>query len=553
MNHDMIKGMRFFLSVIMIFSAFTLWASPYDIIPAGDPILEDIRFLSSEAGKPFLAFTPPLAPHEIGLYLDSLDASLLSEPAQEAYRRIESRLTPQPNIQISTDNFMFSLGINSTLEGRARFNEDIAWEPLYPKIAPVLGLPLRFHFNDFLLLYMEPSVSSDPEHYGSADRFGTNVPLGLSRKLDLGFPLRAFLTAGGSWWNFQIGRDRLSYGTGHTGNLAISDNVDYQEFMRISLFSDFIKYTMLVSQMPLDLSISATSENIYPEYDPAGGYLGRTMHRYYYLHRLDFTIYDKVSIAVMEGIMSGDSPIELRFLNPMMIFHSFFSWWNYNPWRIEDNYEHSMIGSILSLELNWNILKSFSAYAQFIMNDFATSHEKGIEKKQPPNGLGYMAGLRYTHSFESWGSLFFLEFAYTDPYLHTLSSPFASFFHMRYLAWVQGRKQFRYIGYPRDVISLTLGTRFFKDDYLSLTGSLSWISTGSHYNLIWDWTRGDYAATPSGTANNKYMATLGVNWKPVSYLSLNGSLTGIISLNNWNISGNSETGGQASISVKFSY
>jgi hypothetical protein len=167
-----------------------------------------------------------------------------------------------------------------------------------------------------------------------------------------------------------------------------------------------------------------------------------------------------------------------------------------------------------------------------------------------------MAGLRYSRSFENWGSLFFLEFAYTDPYLHTLSTPFGSYIHMRYLAWVHERKQFRYIGYPRDVISLTFGTRFFKDDYLSLSGSLSWIAAGSHYNLVWDWERGapyNQETTPSGTAQNKYMATLGCGWKPLPYLTLAGSLAGIISRNNGNISGNNENGGQVSFSVKFSY
>ncbi|MDR1072851.1 MAG: capsule assembly Wzi family protein [Treponema sp.] len=67
-------------------------------------------------------------------------------------------------------------------------------------------------------------------------------------------PLRAFVAAGGAWWNFELGRDRLSYGLGRSGNMAVSDTPDYYDMARLSFFSPVFKYSLLVSQMPFTIN-----------------------------------------------------------------------------------------------------------------------------------------------------------------------------------------------------------------------------------------------------------------------------------------------------------
>jgi hypothetical protein len=308
--------------------------------------------------------------------------------------------------------------------------------------------------------------------------------------------------------------------------------------------------------MPLEIH-----EDLYEFSDPNN--FSRTMNRYFYLHRLDFKLFNRISLGLMEGVMVGNSPPEIRFLNPLMIFHSFFSWWNYDVWdeRRIDEPGH-MIGSVFSVELNYNITTSLALYGQFIMNEFATSHELSIDPEQPPNGIGYMAGLRFTHSFDTWGSMFFAEFINTDPYLHILSTPFGSFIHMRYLSWVNGRHEYKYIGYPRDTIALTLGAKFFKGDVLSLSGEFSWLSRGSHNKdgLKWDWfiknEKGEYAnqqKTPSGTAENTFLLSLAARWKFLSYLAMNIGVTGIVVRNNEHNPDSNEIGGQTALSLNFIY
>lgn len=80
--------------------------------------------------------------------------------------------------------------------------------------------------------------------------FGTNVPMippSLIPDLDFNMPYRAFVATGGEHWSFQIGRDRLSWGAGQTGNLMVSDSFKYHTMARVTTFSDWFKYTFVTS------------------------------------------------------------------------------------------------------------------------------------------------------------------------------------------------------------------------------------------------------------------------------------------------------------------
>ena len=529
---------------------------PFDMISTDDLVLEDIRYLSLYSGNSFLSFTPPLSPVEIRNFLESIDVTTLSPSAMETYQRIQKRINPSANISFSKGFFTSFLNINSILEGRFKFNSEISEYPQNPYISPVVSIPLRVFFANSMQLYVEPSVTKRPDKY-DLEIFDLNIPVNYF-EYDESMPLKFFAAAGGNWWNFRIGRDRLFWGTAHSGSLTFFDNSQYFDFMRLSLFSSVFKYSMIVNQLPLNLNrnlFDPDNENISTWWEDTAN-RSRSIHRYYYLQRIDVKLFNRISIGLMEGVMVGNSPLELRYLNPLRIFHSLFSWEDYDTWQpppLYENIKHGdMVGSILSLEINWNIIKNLSLYGQFVMNEFAEKGEKQRNPNQPPNGMGYLAGLQYAFPFYTWTSIFFLEFIYTDPYLNILSSPYGSFIQQnRY-------EQFYYLGYPRDTLSLVFGANLFKNDNINLSGVFSWISSGEHnkHGLIWDWERTSRAfneTTPSGTAENKFIISLKAGLKPMSWMSIKASVAGIISLNNQHISGNSQTGGQASISVGFHY
>jgi hypothetical protein len=359
---------------------------------------------------------------------------------------------------------------------------------------------------------------------------------------DWGMPLRAFMALGGSWWNFQIGRDRLSHGTGQMGNMVISDIPDFYDFIRFSLFSANFKYSLLVNQMQLKITPELSSMSIEEQN------LIHTTNRYFYLHRIDINLFDALSIGIMEGVMVGNSPLELRFLSPLMVFHSRSSWDHYDSWLVNEN--RSMAGSIFSTEVNWSIIPSLSLYGQFVMNEWAL------------NGLGFLAGLQYSHSFNFWALTSFFEFTYTQPYLYMNPSPFASFIHMRYLS-DSNRLFYSFIGYPRDMLVFTLGSTLFRaDDRLSFSGIFSLLYNGEK-DIYYDWEVSEEAfnrRSPTGTVENKFILSLAARWRINPFTTLSGKLTGIHSRNNklskfaeQNIPGSNQTGLQSAVSVSFSY
>jgi hypothetical protein len=369
----------------------------------------------------------------------------------------------------------------------------------------------------------------------------------------MNMPLRAFVAAGGSWWNVQLGREKVSYGLGHTGNLAISATPDFYDFARLSLFSPNFKYSAFVSQMPLD-----TSE-LLPEGFSAGNKLSHTTQRYLYHHRIDARFFKKLSLGISEALMVGNSAPELRYMSPLIIFHNAWPWRDYDEWNpSKPDKESYMTGSLFSLDVDWAVIPSLAVYGQFVLNEFSTPYElENYPDNQPPNGLGYLAGVEYTHVFNQWKALFYGEFVYTDPYLYTLSSPFASYVWMRRLSEL-GAKPLRYkwVGHPegRDMALFALGAVVSKTDLL-LSADISFINRGEH-GIQWDWAQDSEALdarTPTGIVERQLSAGLGAVWKPLAHLSLSGHIGGALLLNAAHQRGVNQSGLELYFSTTLSY
>jgi hypothetical protein len=520
-----------------------LHASPLVIVSAGDPVLEDIRYVAREAGISILSFTAPLSRDEIDNILASVEPENLPLPAQEAYRRIQDRLDPPMRF---SEEF-FSLSFRGVVQAEAGFrtNTAVPWLQGDFQRPPVFHFPLDFYFADFVLLNLEPVVNLDPAFNERGEHFVTNVPWPLER-IDMFFPFRAFAAAGGKWWNFQIGRDQITFGTAHTGNLLLSNTPDYHDFARLSFFIKQFKYSALVIHNPFFLSEKFYSD---PKLDDDEVYL----QRYIYIHRVDFSLFNKISIGITEGLSVGNAPLEIRYLNPLMVLHNFMSGNDYKP--LLDSTDNETNSSIFSLEFNWTPAPAFSFYAQLVLDEFTTPWEvKSDAANKTPQGIGYLAGAEYSHAFGSWGALFYVEAAYLDPYIYVDNSPWAAFVWSRRMNRKSMEFRYRWIGHPegRDAIIVAAGSRFFRNDQLAFSAALSFTVHGEH-DIYWDWHRGDQYAdetTPTGTPEKKLAASFGAAWKPVSAVTLSAEIGGSLILNAQHTEDN-EFGMEVELSVKY--
>ncbi|MDR2068716.1 MAG: capsule assembly Wzi family protein [Spirochaetaceae bacterium] len=509
--------------LVLFFMVLRLYAEPMVMISAGDPLLDDLRFLLREAGISFTSFTPPFSGYEIRGILQDLNPAALSGPGLAAYGRIMEGINPK--LLLPRGIFNLSLGAQTAPEIRFRTNTEVYWIRGIHDSPAFLKIPVNLFFTDRLLLNAEPMLTSEPSSYEDEGvRWNTNLPY-LPERVDLNLPLRAFAAAAGPWWSFQIGRDRLSFGPGKTGNLALSDTPDFYDFGRISFFSPHFKYSFLISQLPL-----ATDTLFAPGFGPASsGELTQTTRRYLYLHRIDLRFFRRLSLGFTEGIMAGNSPVELRFFTPLGLFHSFFAWNDYEPWQGMDprgnTREGSLVGSLFSFDLEWAVLPSLALYGQLVMNEFSTSYEKNRwPDTQPPNGLGYLAGLEYNPGFTFWRASFYGELVYTDPYLYVLSSPFASFISMRRLPELGDKElRYRWIGHPqgRDTMLIALGADFLREPWGFALG-LSFIRKGEH-TIRWDWSQGKDSfseVSPTGRPEHIFTAQGAGTWNFLPGFSL---------------------------------
>jgi hypothetical protein len=533
--------------------AGSLFGIPFTMIPAGSPVLDDIRFLVRESGSSFRSFTPPLSRDEALQILDGIDAESLSEGAREAYDRAYAALSPA---LLYAEGY-FGLEAHAILAPEVHFrtNPAIPFAKRDSESPMALSLPLAMYFADTVELTITPSFSSDPMFYGEAgSHWGTNVPY-EAKRFDMNMPLRAFIAAGGAWWNAQLGRERVSYGLGHTGNLALNATPDFYDFARLSLFSPNFKYSAFISQMPMNTK-GILSGDRKAAAEAAGETLFSTTQRYLYLHRIDARLFHRLSLGLGEALMVGNSAPELRYCTPLIVLHNFWPWRDYPGWGASDGY---MTGSLFSFDVDWAIIPSLALYGQFVLNEFATPYERNNfpAESQRPNGLGYLAGIEYARSFNSWKALFYGEFVYADPYLYTLSSPFGSYIWMRRPSEI-GSKDLRYswIGHPegRDMMLFALGAGFSKTD-LALSADISFVSRGEHA-ILWDWAQDEKAlgeSTPSGTPERQLSAGLGATWQPFAHLSLSGYVGGVFVFDAGHQAGANESGLEMYFSAALSY
>jgi hypothetical protein len=556
------KACRFglFFTLLFFFCGAVLFADPFTMISAGDPLLEDLRSVVRFSGKSFLSLTPPLSRDEVIAILDGIDPESLPGPERLRYDRILGNLFPA--LTYSSAEFAAAVHISAALEGRFRSNTDIPWQKKDNTSQALLGIPVHLFFVDKVELFLEPQIAADPWYYNHpVSSWGTNIPWEAAR-FDLNVPLRAFIAAGGAWWNFQLGRDKLSFGPGRTGNLAISDNPDYYDFARLSFFSRMFKYSILVSQMPLAV-IGQDGKSLIENPDilikdplkPDSKYLTETMNRYFYLHRLDARVFEKFSIGLSEGVMVGDAPLELRYLNPIMLFHSFYSWKDYPEWGTNNG---DMTGSLFSLDIEWAVSPGWALYGQMVMNEFSTPYEKNMAIDLPPSGMGYLLGAEYAFAVSNWSLSCYVEAVYTDPFLYTLSSPFASMIWMRRSSDM-GTKDLRYAWFGhsegRDMFLAALGVSAVTEK-LSLSAQFSVKLQGEHKqagdNGAWDWNKEQsYQTSPSGNPETSVRLLLGAAYKLLPAITLSGYFGGTALFDAGHKKGANESGIEAGFKATY--
>ena len=422
--------------------AFAQTNNMQKIYPTTSDEYKAIMYLYIAQGHSLPSTTGPWSADELAQMLGVLDYNALNDVQKATYDTVKASVEARPKADWNKVGFNFNGSFNlegyihTNTDGPARTahsnGHDITekafqgnhWVYSEKDQLPTLNFELESFVTDHFYALFQGTVANSwhsDDYYTEelgVSKISTSI-LGLKNlKFNLAYfdgnwPYRGFLSAGGENWNIQVGRDRLNWGPGETGNLSISDNMPWQNYAKITSYTEDFKYTFLTSFYPHPINYwdnQGTADAAWHGMD--NGYGGKPTRglSMYIGHRFELRfLKDKFTFAATEGLMymSEDNSIDVRALNPLNFNHN--------------NYIAASSNSTLTLEANYTPFSGFNFYGEWIVDEIAFP---GIEKgpsednNTVPTAMGYLFGAKGV--FTLGNGIFHVnaEFAKTDPYLY---------------------------------------------------------------------------------------------------------------------------------------
>jgi hypothetical protein len=469
------------------------------IFPIESDVYEALTFLYMEQGKSVPSSSGPWSADELMKMLDRVNRASLSPGGRNTYDYVQSQLTEPPKSQPS-NSFGSSFGLDIALEGYIHtniddpgfFTDERDWINDFEARKPFLNIPFETWATDTFYGYFALPVTIN--QFGDTNEtasvfnhsFATNVflvPPNELMDLNMNIPYRAFASAGGDNWNLQFGRDRVSWGSGETGNLMIGGHMLYNDYLKFTTYHDTYKFTSIAMAFPHPLDYGYSGSGSISEPDGQDGTIDGI--RMYIGHRLEFKILDIVNLAITEAMMymSEENTFDLRYLNPLMLYH--------------DNYIRANSNSILGLEVEVNPWKNMSVYGQMAVDEFVLPGEPAIG---PPTAYGFIGGIKGILPLEVGTAFAGFEAALTDPYLYLRDNGNREQNVGEYgINYVVGIREFSAAGnisimedflgyeYGNDAIVMNLNGGYTVFDKFRVEGNIFYMLHGTHdMYTLWD-------------------------------------------------------------------
>lgn len=522
-----------FLCLILIFpSLVQLFGNSQNIIPTSSPLFQRLSDIAVLEGYHMPSGNGPWSTEELALYHSTYNSSLSNPHTYRIKETLRSSSIELLNTQFSINPLITTnIEFYAHTSQHAAFDEDEEWIIDYSDRKPLVNIPLEFLIGNNFYGYMEITARNNRFYYGTestkpffSEPFSTNLIFDESlMNIDASFPWRGFLSTGGKNWNIQIGRDRLDWGHGVTGNLLLSDHLDYHEFGKLSLFGEKGKFTFVMASFdPLDTGDYALS--------------------YLIAHSFEYSPHPKLLLGVTEAMKYGGDTFNLKYLNPFMFFHNYY---------IPDN-----SNSFLTIDANYTPIPGFNIYSQLAIDEITAPGEHAQSADGNPPAYGIIAGVRHVMLRNKTLFRNTLEFAYTYPFLYLRDykvHPPVNF--------IVGHGQFTrdegvlvdtdFLGYEygNDALVADFKTEVVLPSNTTLTGEVFYMAHGTHdQDTEWETTplanqavtptEYEHTSTASGEKNavEHTFALTGAVQRPVNDW-LSGSITcsNIFILNSGNI------------------
>ncbi len=459
--------------------------SENQMLPAGHWIYGDVMRLERECGFTSLLDSAPLSVYEISLAFQRIEKEKLSQASQGLYDKIQEYLTVKdlfPSVFKPVDigmnvilhpelmyksNKKIDWSFSTDYTSRKSYNyESDEWQDSDYGAAsnysgnkmtqPFLSLPVCIGFPG--IAFFEGDFFIAKNFWAMSDNSNfTNVL--YSDDIDFLWPTYAYASTGHIFQNeiglqFHVGKEGRQIGRSHTGSVILNSSFQTDFYSNLSLYSKNFGYSMDV------MEVSNSS--------------------FLYLHSLEVRPFKWFRIGSTEGVLIN-SPFEIRYLNPLMIFHSFGSWTEYAD---EEEYKYlreAHTCAYLGLDFEIVPFKNFRIYGLFSQTEIQPPNELGGNYgRSLPDGFGFQFGTEYTLFTGGNGNDSFLEF-YTEGFF---LSPFL--YIKQSGDWSLCRKRYNMIGKGDTPIYTWIGSPIGPDSAGFETG-LSFTKRGkfeSHFSYL---------------------------------------------------------------------
>ena len=544
---------------------------PQKMIQSDDWAYDALATLSREQGKVFFADSR-ITVAEMERYLADIDPDSLSPSGLDIYDRLSAYLKSEPALGFTSDVVTGGLDVIVQPELYYKTNDNVPW--IYDKYSrnPLVLLPLGFSFGKWITAEMDLNIGQN-EYAASLNNNYINVPLDPVAQMDIHFPKRAYVSAGlpvgeASGFNLAIGLGDNFFGRTQTGSIVISEYLQRTVYAQGSIYSPYFKYTAQILQYEVN--------------------------KYQYMHYLQVKPHRTVSVSIAEGVMVN-APMELRFMNPFTIFHSYESYKTYTSYNEDlghikdtswdtldqlwetnadgtDKYDrtydpngHSRIGSYFGAKLEWQPIRYFRFYGLLVFDVYDLPMKKQYWMNGLyPDAVRFQAGTEFSFPVQKGYWEFGLEGVYTYPYLYVMWDKGWSFY--KDVPEVDNYTLRYWTGTPfgPDTIAGTfwMGFRASSGWYSGLSfvfsarGERSDLSIFDHDTSIDDTYRPnhtvyDVTVPPTGTPVFSYTLSLREEYYPKGWYSLAIQPGYRVNVNANHVEGQVEHGFEIAISARF--
>jgi hypothetical protein len=338
--------------------------------------------------------------------LAEIDEESLSPSGRALYEKLNAYLDGPSDLSFHSGALEVDVWAAVYGELYYKSNDATGWIYDHTRRKPFFTAPVSISFSPYATLELDVNAEEERDALNINDNYSNFL---FWKSFNFNMPHRAYLSLGlplrwSSGLQFKIGMGEEFFGRTHTGSIILSDYMTDITYASLAFYSPLVNYSANIMELKVD--------------------------KYYYYHKLETRFFKKLSFSMFEGVLVN-APLELRYLNPAMIFHSFHGYSDYEP-PADIVYENSRVSSFFAMKLELQFLTYWRFYGIWALNEMQTAGER---KKHPDalrtNSFGFQGGAEFVlpHSLAGGGHWTFgLEGVYTYPFFYVMEGKNWSFY-----------------------------------------------------------------------------------------------------------------------------